>query len=546
MKQPNGVVGMDTDIDSPLEPSTPLAMLPPESSQVTLPSTEVPVSPIEANQSFRTQFNDDDDDERLRDTIIPSSMTPPPSTQIEPPQNNLAMRAISQSQQSTLVSPPATLSNHIPLRESSSDYVAPKPRKVLDASADELRAMLQNSIAEQQKLKTETAHYKMQYSLLKIQSDEDANRAEVEYEMLRKEIEVFRAAEHSRQAKRELSALSDAQAKYLNIKTSHKELVEEVDNLSRRLKHASKIIQEKDKELMSVIDEREQLLTRIQENREHMQKHCSPGGIFYDALTPKPSGAPSPMVVRGTPRQALRSEGGHGICTLLEAASQDDNNNSAPSTPIQASRAIGRRVGGHHRNSQSMSAIPTTPLRSRTSLLPSANVVPQTEPHRRYGEPGTPTPRGKGRKSRESTISMDGEDNEELARQALRSVQDAARRSMASSNSQGNSYAEESDVFGSQASQAATELLRRDARQSFELRRPAEWQEEQAAKEGATAATQARLLTNLRSGTDKRKFSGQHGSMDSLQPGQGSPPKRSRGAAASPRGRLGLGIQYEL
>jgi acetyl-CoA acyltransferase 1 len=278
-----------------------------------------------------------------------------------------------------------------------------------------------------------------------------------------------------------------------------------------------------------------------------MQRHCSPGGIFYDALTPKPSGAPSPAMVRGTPRQALRGEGSHGICTLLEAASQDENNHSAPTTPVQASRAIGRRMGGHHRNSQSMSALPTTPLRSRTSLLPSANVVPQTEPHRRFAEPATPTPRGKGRKSRESTISVEGEDNDmELARQALQSVQDAARRSMASSNSQGNSYAEESDVFGSQASQAATELLRRDARQSFELRRPAERREEQAARDGSAAATQARLLTSLRSGTDKRKFSGQHGSMDGLQPGQGSPPKRSRGAAVSPRGRLGLGIQYEL
>lgn len=544
-KHPDEIAGMDDHMESPLEPSTPLEVIPPDSSQITLPSTEVPASPLEPNHSFRTQYDDEDD--RMEDTVIPSSMTPPPSTQIEPPQNILVRRTISQSQQSNLVSPPATLNNHLPLREASSDYAVPNLRKIHDASADELRSMLQASIAEQQKLKTEAAHHKMQYSLLKIQTDEDANRAEVECEMLRREIEALRMTEQARQAKRELSTFSDAlQTKFLDAKFLYEGALDEVDTLGRRLKVATKIIQEKDKELMNASDEKEQLLTRIRENRDHMKKLCSPGGIFHDALTPKQPSPTSPVLARGTPRQAARGEGGHLFNTLLEAASQDDTNNSSPSTPIQASRSIGRRGGGHHRNSQSMSALPTTPIRRRTTLLPSVSVVPQTEPQRRFAEPVTPTPKGKRRKSRESTISEDVDDTEELARQAFQSIQHSAQRSLATSNSQGHSYGDDSDVFGSQASQAATEMLRRDAKKSFESRSPSASQEGQGAAHNSTAAIQARLLTNLRSATDKRKFSGQHESMGDPQLAQGSPPKKSRVTGESPSRRFGLGIQYEL
>lgn len=535
-KQSDDDANMEDRLDSPLQPATPLETLPPDASQITLPSTEVPGSPIDPSQSFKTQS--DDDDERMRDTIIPSSMTPPPSTQIEPPPNGMLRRTISQSQQTNLVSPPATLNNHVPLREPSSDYVAPKPRTVLNASADELRAMLETSIAEQQKLKTETAHYKMQYSLLSIQSEEDAKRSVVEYEMLRKEIEALRMAEHSRQAKQDLSSTSGAlQIKYFELKTSYEDALHETNMVKRRLKAATKIIQEKDRELMNAMDEREQLLTRIRENREHMQKLCSPGGMFYDVLTPKQP-SPSIHLNRGTPRQALRGENVHGINTLLEAASQDDdnNNNSAPTTPIHASRPLGRRAAGHQRNAQSMSALPITPVRRRAALLPSATVVPQTDPQRRFGEPTTPTPQKKGRRSRESTISMDGEDTEELARQALRSVQDAARRSLPTSSSQGNGYGgggDDSDPYGSQASQAATEMLRRDAKRSFE-RRPVDEQER-----GPAAIGHNRQVSDLRNAADKRKFSGQHGTSEES-------PKKSRVGEESPVTRLGLGIQYSL
>ena len=546
-KRPNGIAP-EEDVDTSIEPSTPQDIGPPDLSQVTLPSTEVPPSPInDPTQSFGTDINE----ERAAATVIPSSLTPPPSTQVGPHnayQNGNPRRSrqqgLSNSQESNFVSPPATILNNIRDRDLSSDYVPPSPREVLESSPDGLRAMLQTCIAEHQKLKMETAHHRLQYNLLSLQASEDSNRFEVELEMQRKEIEALRTAEHSRQAKRELSTFSEAmQTKYLDMKAAYEEVVGEVDALDRRLKTAKKIIQQKDDEVMSLMDERHQLLNRIRENREHMNKLRSPGGIFHGAVTPKHASATSPVQNR-TPRHR-ELESGHKLSTLLEVISQDNNNNSAPSTPIIPPRSGGRQASKHQRNAQSMSSLPTTPVNrprgQHAGLLPSVSLVPQTEPpqryHQRYYEPGTSA----RRRSRESTISAD--DNEELARQAVKSFNSLASRS----SSQRPRGEDDTDVFDSQASQAATELLRRGPRPSFDANNSS------AASRDATpgpaeqsARMQAKFFSNLRGGdTDKRKFSGHHGSAEELRPGQGSPQKKSRvGSGSLEHGRLGLGIQY--
>src|SRR5690606_7642971 len=131
----------------------------------------------------------------------------------------------------------------------------------------------------------------------------------------------------SRQARRELNTFSEVmQTKYLDMKAAYEEAVDELDALSRRLKTAKKIIQQKDDEVMGLMDERHQLLNRIRENREHMNKLRSPGGIFHGAVTPKQSSAASPVQNR-TPRPAPRgldrdSESGNKLSTLLEVMSQ--------------------------------------------------------------------------------------------------------------------------------------------------------------------------------------------------------------------------------
>src|SRR5690606_942638 len=102
------------------------------------------------------------------------------------------------------------------------------------------------------------------------------------------------------------------------------------------------------------------------------------------------------------------------------------------------------------------------------------------------------------RRSRESTISAE-EDNEELARQAVKSF-----TSLASSQTHSQRH-DGSGVFGgSQASQAATEMLRRHPREGFEVI-------DSSAGSGSRdegPAERMKLFSNLRADTDKRKFSG--------------------------------------
>ncbi|KAF4504575.1 hypothetical protein G6O67_008013 [Ophiocordyceps sinensis] len=542
------------------EPTTPLDSAPPLSlSQVTLPSTEIPASPIDASQSFHTEPLDHG---RLPPaaTVVASSLTPPPSTQV----------AARHGSRRFLFSPPATglaLARH---RAADCDaaFVPPTPQQVLDAPSDELRAMLQTCIAEHQKLKMETAHHKLQYNLLTLQADEDSKRAVVEHEMVRREVDALRLAEYSRQARRELSPSSDsAHAKHLQLKTRYQEAVQETDVLRRRLKAAKRVIHQKEEETISLSEERDLLLTRIRENREHLHMLCSPGGIFHGALTPKSQTASTPQQHRLVPQhqpKAPRRDERHvpeqGLSALIQAMSaQDNSNNSAPSTPKSSHGVVHRQVGKHGRNAQSMSSLPTTPLNRPhdSSLLPPVDLVAShTEPRHRlahqHAAPTTPK-RDRRRKSRESTISV--EDNEELARQAMESA--AAAQSIASEAlrcsqqprhrpQDPDSDGDDGDGLDSRASLAAAELLRRNPGRRYDTLRSAGPRDRTPRPAEKSARMQARLLSDSDGySLDKRKYGGGGPGGEAGKHEQGNAPKKMRvGGPLKEDPRVGLGIQY--
>ncbi|KAK1251697.1 hypothetical protein MKX07_007176 [Trichoderma sp. CBMAI-0711] len=569
-----------------LDPATPRDVGMHSLSQTTLPSTEVPGSPMDAGQSFKTEAVDD----RPAVTVIPSSLTPPPSTQVAAG-NGASRRTYSNSQQSTLFSPPATILNTLRERELESDYTPPAPHQVLEASADELRAMLQTCIAENQKLKMEAAHHKLQYNLLSLQADEESKRAAVEHDMVRREVDALRMAEHSRQARRELSTASESlQNKYLQMKMWYEAALEEKEALSHKFKLAKKVIQQKMEETMTLVEEREMLLNRIRENREHFHMLCSPGGIFHGALTPKQATASTSQPQQqqqqqhhhhhhhqqqqhhhphhiGTSRALHRDDTDgreHGLSALLEAMSQSQtqdnnamataaaNNNSAPSTPMVMAQPAARLVRRHQRNAQSMSSLPTTPssrLRSdSTGLLPSVDLVAQTEPRSRYSQrrfvPTTPpSQRSSRRRRRESTISV--EDTEELARQALESVK--AVQSLSSREAPAgelvSSQEDDDQLEDSQASQAAAELLRRHPGQGHRAA-SSSIRDSTAGPAEKSAAMQAKLFAGGRTatGAEKRKLAvdGEAGADDGESPQK---KLRASGTASESR-RVGLGIQY--
>ncbi|KAI1487145.1 Thiolase, N-terminal domain-containing protein [Biscogniauxia mediterranea] len=546
MAQQNGIAEPDRDHEH--VPSTPPEAVTTRlsSSQQSIPDTENPASPIDPDPStsFKTEPNDD---RNPPSQVIPSSLTPPPSSQVHHPNaaSGMPLGYIS-SQRAGIFSPPNTaLHNYGRDSSNAAEYLPPTSQQISDAPVEELRNMFQCCLAENARLKMETAHHKLQYNLLSIQAEEDAKRAAVEHDMTRREVEFLRMTENSRQARRELSAVDSTHARYRELQLRYDVVVKEMDTLHRRLKSSTRLIQQQAEEIESLSDERDMLLNRIRENREHFQMLCSPGGAFYGALTPKTPAVATPQQHRATPRQTPRSvnrEIRHendpnqaGFAALLQALSHD--NNSAPSTPTTATRPTPRIPPKHTRNVQSLSSLPTTPTsrsrRDQSGLLPSIDLVPHSEPATRfnasrYGQ-GTPVQK-RGRKSRESTISA--EDNEELARAALESVAAATQSYMSQGSriSQRRDEAEE-EVYESQASQAASEMLRRDPRESFDVASSAGSRDGTPAPAEKTAKLQSKLYANLnKSGlaSEKRKFNGSIETEEARRDAFTSPTKKVR------------------
>lgn len=469
-------------------------------SQQSLPSTEPPASPpANSAESFKSERSDDHA-ASAASLIIPSSLTPPPSSQV--PSNNGASRAAASVQRQRMLSPPVTVLN--PVRPDATPaglYTAPRPEQVVAASPDELRAMLQTCIAEQTRLKMEAAHHKLQYQLLSVRADEDAHRAAVEQELTLRQLDALRKqkSETSAPSRRVLSAepeitqgmydqLRDLSEKALK---DNEKLRKDYEEVNKRLKAAKKLIVRQEEQTDDLREENELLRNRLLDKRELWEKLASPGGMFH---TPKTTHA-SPAQYRQTPRQTPKHKvdrQAQPFDVLLQAATQE--NSSAPSTPVTPNRAIsGRHPLKHSRGVQSLSSLPSTPNNARprgSNLLPPPDLVPHTEPVRRFVNrsfvPDTPDRGGlsfahevreeRGRHSRESTISAD--DNQMLARAALQSVAQAARSFATHASSRPRtrvplpshrSRDSDSQVYESQASQEASAMLRRDPRESFEV-----------------------------------------------------------------------------
>ncbi|KAI6372909.1 hypothetical protein MCOR25_003593 [Pyricularia grisea] len=561
-------------VDEPSGPTTPAALL---ESQETLPSTEAPASPNETAGLLKA----DRVDERPQSAVIPSSLTPPPSSQLPNVNGGATHTDLPNPTRASILSPPDTsLPSSRRPQNVAPPFAPPAPDEVIEASPDQLRLMVERLIVENRRVNAEVASLKMQVHMSDFHRAEAAKRHKVEQEMLCREVEALRSAEHARQARRELSSVSDSfQAKHYQLKVAHDELIDEHAIVRKRLKAAKKLIQAKEEEIENLKDDKEELLIRLRENRDHLNAFRSPGGIFHGGITPKAQGATSPTQPRHTPRQnskaprreqrAAQNHNEAPFTMLLEVLNAE--NNSAPSTPTTAARPMPKISSKHTRNVQSMSSLPITPAtRPRAEyggLLPSADLVPQSEPPHRYGGnrlqlvPSTPV-RDNGRKSRESTISVD--DNAELARQALASVA-AQAQSFAASHAAAAAAAgsgsfhrigdphpstqgeqDEEEVYESQASQAASEMLRRDPRESFEVVASRDGTPNPPSAPAEKSATlQQTLFAGIgRSGvamaTEKRKFSG--GANDAQRQEMTSPHKRARIDGNLREGGVGLGI----
>jgi hypothetical protein len=394
------------------------------------------------------------------------SITPPPSSQIPSSKRRASTRRSTTPETSVLSSPPPTIANG-----TKRDVVGPSTKgrpndsQIATASNDKLREMLARALEENNILeivageaRMSAAHYKLQHNLLTIESENALKRMEVEHDITRREVQVLQSNG------RDSSPFEYTQ----QLKAWCKKVEDENNGLKRRLNKAKKLIEQRDDELADAKESISRLHDRIRQNREHINELRSPGGPLH-VSTPKTAPAtPHQPLYRATPRytpntnRSVRYVREHVPennfnALLLAGAVLSQENNSAPSTPIVARHALPRTPNRHNRAVQSLSSLPNTPgsgrpATSNSALLPSAQFSPEADARvanaLNHHVHTLQHARERRRKSRDSTISAS--DADEIAR---------------------SSYQREDseEIQESQASQNATEMLRLDPRESFEV-----------------------------------------------------------------------------
>ncbi|KAF2398548.1 hypothetical protein EJ06DRAFT_523341 [Trichodelitschia bisporula] len=338
-----------------------------------------------------------------------ASLTPPPSSQ-------LLVRSVARTP-----SPPTShLESPPPTHRAALASDVPTPDQVRDASVDELRGMVERLSVALREARTSAAHYKLQHNMLLIDSSEASKRMAVELTMAQREVDVLQEAEEKRRIDSPQHPLADVAAANTNLirdLTRHCSILQaENDELRRALGQAHKAVEYRDGQLLGLEEENERLRHRIRKNREHMNGlldsvHESPRSL---AGTPRNAPTSTPRTL--PPRHFAQPTPPHRDNQPFEALLLADKvlsqeTATAPSTPKP--RPIKHRLG-HTRNTHSLSSLPSTPPRYpqtlRTPPALAAILEPPVAGAPLYHQAAS-APARRRRASSDSTITASSEDD---------------------------------------------------------------------------------------------------------------------------------------
>ena len=358
----------------------------------------------------------------LSDTVIPSTpppqpihssnraeMTPPPSTQ--PVKTNSSVIRPKSAQRTLFPqSPPATV-------KPGTEPAIPTPEDIAKAEPEKLRKIAQGLAVAVAEARMSAAHFKLQHSLLTMESQEAAQRAEIEHQMTRREVEVLQAAEyhHRRvQSATPRSSQPPAQPQIDALLRTCKDLEEEKADVEHRLQKAKRVIEQEMDKSERLHEENLMLKRRIRENREHFTMlRQSPAFSTPRNEFATPQRRPGHQFTEPA-RSHVNSRNQDPFAALL-AADQVLSGEvaSLPSTPTKTHPAKPRQ--GHTRGAFSLSSLQTTPAHSRP--FTASETIYQTHggPDHRlaYSAPNTQRVGHSGerdRRDRDSTISVSDEE----------------------------------------------------------------------------------------------------------------------------------------
>lgn len=379
-----------------------------------------------------------------------SSLTPPPSSQL-PGTRNIMRTPTPPTPQ--LTSPPPTSKLPDPPSALIEAAAALYPQDRVDnASAEELRSMINSLSNAFRDMRLSAAHYKLQYNMAVMESQEAASRMAVEIAMAQREIDVLQQAEEKRR-----SALASPEQTYQDsanaanaiimseMNRQNQMLQSENEELRDLYDQQKRLTEHREGELASLLEENDRLKTRIRKNRDHIaplleqMEQNSPRSTFGTPQQPTPRSRASRVPA------SLANQDGRGQnnfeALLLADKMLSQETATAPATPTRAHAPRSRY--GHQRGAQSMSSLPQSsgrraaPSRAEVPRTPPIFVptsIPQSAPPAHYLQKAD---HGR-RQSSNSTITASSMDEEEAFTDR-----------------------EEDEVPESQASQMAANLLRR-------------------------------------------------------------------------------------
>lgn len=324
--------------------------------------------------------------------------------------------------------------------------------EIAAASPDDLRSMVDKLATALRSANMSAAHYRLQFNMACVESEEAQKRMQVELEMAQREVEVLQEADRRRRdstvelmSSTHDSAITAQNALMINELTRQGQLLQaENESLREELVMAQRMIQHQDDEMRTVLNDNRNLRERIRKNREHFNSVMHLAGVDQ---SPPYSTLPSPITQRnqsakrGTINSANPGQQPFEALLLADKIISQETA-TAPSTPT---RSVPRKNPfGHNRGTHSLSSLPSTPNRAR----PVQSDIFSTPPgfhavNHAAVQAITPQHKRARRESSDSTITAtSGGDNDHIS--------------------------EEKEVPESQAASAASSMLRRTPQSSFE------------------------------------------------------------------------------
>ena len=383
----------------------------------------------------------------LTPPIIPNlSLTPPPSSQAPKASGLFTANDTNDIDQTAIASPYTAVEDTFFKQQTTVESLLLSAEQVQGMRESDLRDLVFRLLPALGEARMSCAHAKLQHSLLSIETTEAAQRAVVEHDMTRREVEVLQTVSPILRSRMPNSVeirspYVSAHQVELNLKQAR--YLENINaRLEHRLKQAKKIIKHLDGKNTQLMEDNFALRQRIKQNREHIEAMQSSGIISTGAAFKSNSKLP---FHRGMSKPSNNSQvGGQDPfgALLFAGAVLNAEAASVPTTPINRHRQL-RFHPGHSRGTHSLSSLPVTPSRSRPMTADNTLHTPTNRTiqasHLSYSAPNALlAARGYEHCNEERDSTISASDTEEA-------------------------YTDD-DIPGSQASQIATRMLRPPSR----------------------------------------------------------------------------------